>query len=64
MDPRRIEKQPFGFLGSRALPEPTTVRRRGHNGAAPTRLPDVNAPPVAKQPPAEPQASAEEKGEE
>ncbi|MEN9936783.1 MAG: hypothetical protein RLZZ387_3362 [Chloroflexota bacterium] len=67
-DPRKIEKQPFGFLGSRALPEPTTISRRGHGTT--TRLPDVSVPPVAKQPgaeqkaPTEPQASAEtEQGE-
>lgn len=59
-DTRKVEKQPFGFLGTRSLPEPTSISRRS-SGA--TRLPDVSAPPVAKQPPAEassePSASAE-----
>ncbi|HWQ12481.1 MAG TPA: AAA family ATPase [Roseiflexaceae bacterium] len=55
-DPRRIEKQPFGFLGARALPEPATVRRRGYNGASGTRVPEAPAPPVAKQSPGEPEA--------
>jgi ATP-dependent Zn protease len=58
-DPRKAEKQPFGFLTNRGLAEPTTVSRRGHNGAA--RLPDVRVPPVAKQPTSEqkPQAGAD-----
>jgi cell division protease FtsH len=60
-DPQRVEKQPFGFLGTRALPEATTVSRRGHNGAATTRLPEINTPPVAKKPTAESQGSAEPK---
>jgi cell division protease FtsH len=60
-DPQRVEKQPFGFLGTRALAEATTVSRRGHNGATTTRLPAINTPPVAKKPSAESQGSAEPK---
>jgi ATP-dependent Zn protease len=60
-DPRKVEKQPFGFLGAKSLSEPTSISRRSSTGTT-TRLPEVNVPPVAKQPPeasAEPQASAE-----
>jgi cell division protease FtsH len=60
-DPRKVEKQPFGFLGAKSLSEPTSISRRSNTGTT-TRLPEVNVPPVAKQPPeasAEPQASAE-----
>jgi len=60
-DPQKAQKQPFGFLGTRALPEPTTVSRRGHSNGT-TRLPEVGVPPVAKQPTSEqkPQADASE----
>ncbi|MFO7171122.1 MAG: AAA family ATPase [Chloroflexota bacterium] len=60
-DPRRIEKQPFGFLAARSVSEPTTISRRHTNGATTTRLPGVSAPPVAKRPLADPAASAEPK---
>src|SRR5581483_4910250 len=54
-----IENRPFGLLGTRALPEPTSIRRNvranGHNGngKSPEKLPEIVVPSAA-QPPSEP----------
>jgi hypothetical protein len=59
-----IEDRPFGLLGVRALPEPTSIRRNirnnGHNGnghkgngKSPEKLPEITVPSAA-QPPNEP----------
>jgi cell division protease FtsH len=54
-----LEDRPFGLLGARALPEPTSLRRNGRhhghngNGKTPEKLPEVTVPSAA-QPPSEP----------
>ncbi|HNP71574.1 MAG TPA: AAA family ATPase [Kouleothrix sp.] len=56
-DPRAIEARPFGLLGTRPLPEPTSIRRNGRNGngKAHEPLPEVTIP-AASQAPADPYA--------
>ena len=54
-----LEDRPFGLLGARTLPEPTSIRRsarhNGHhsNGKSPEKLPEIIIPSAA-QPPSEP----------
>jgi ATP-dependent Zn protease len=50
------DDRPFGLLGARALPEPTSIRRNGRlngNGKSLEPLPEVTIP-VASQPPSDP----------
>jgi ATP-dependent Zn protease len=62
-NPRQVvEDRPFGLLGTRALPEPTSIRRNGRtngNGKSPEKLPEITVPSAA-QPPSEPHAPASE----
>ena len=60
------EDRPFGLLGTRALPEPMTVRRNGRhngthngNGKSPEKLPEILIP-SAVQPPSEPHSPSAE----
>jgi cell division protease FtsH len=56
---KALEDRPFGLLGTRALPEPTSLRRNGRNnghngnGKSPEKLPEITVPSAA-QPPSEP----------
>jgi cell division protease FtsH len=49
-----LEDRPFGLLGARALPEPTSLRRNGrhngHNGKSPEKLPEITVPSAAQPP--------------
>jgi len=51
-----IEDRPFGLLGARALPEPTSLRRNGRhsghngNGKSPEKLPEITVPSAAQRP--------------
>jgi len=65
VNPRQlVEERPFGLLGARALPEPTSIRRNGRsktngNGKSPENLPQITVPSAA-QPPSEPHTPASE----
>ncbi len=63
-----LEDRPFGLLGARALPEPTSLRRSGRhnghngNGKSPEKLPEITVPSAA-QPPSNPNAELESRDE-
>ncbi|HEU5098597.1 MAG TPA: AAA family ATPase [Roseiflexaceae bacterium] len=68
VDPHKTEERPFGLVATRALPEPSIVRRNGRqNGASNGHGSNGNGKPgeiitvpLASQPPAEPSGPAAE----